>query len=154
MGSCNFIFFSFFISSVSGSNPAILAICHPRRHPVLPGGVNTRESSHSLSSGVHLAGKSEPLISLIWQERHFVWLKGNISVSLNQLYFRCWSEWWWVHSNMLLHRVSVLDPTPRHIQDTHGCCASWVFCQTSLRQDCDTGEPGLQWKRGHRAGCG
>lgn len=143
-------FFSSFISPVSGSNPAILAICHPRRHPVLSGGINTREPSHSLSSGrkIRISDISDLTC------RTICLAKGKYLSALKPafFFFRCWSECWWVHSRYCAGSVCWMShPDTSLVHPGHTQGASWVFCQMHLRQSCDTWEPGLQWKWGQQA---
>lgn len=84
---------------------------------------------------MHLAGKSESLIFLIWRARHFVWLKGNISVPLKQLYFQM-LEWMMMGAfrHVIVQALCAWCHTQTHpccIQDTHRG-DSWMFCQTRL----------------------
>lgn len=73
------------------------------------------------------------IMSLTWHARHFVWVTGNISVSLNWFCFRCLSALWWMHwfhSNVLfdmLFRGHVFHPVLRHILDAQRTQA-WVLC--------------------------
>lgn len=148
MGSCNFIFFLFYFAclwvkpcnscnlSSKKTSCRIWRYKHQRISP-FPRQCCTPGWKIRTSDISDLTSKT------------FCLAEGKYLSALKAALFRCWSEWWWVHSNMSLYGVFVLDP--RHTQDTHGCFASWVFCQTDLRQVCDTWEPGLQWKWGHWA---
>lgn len=129
-----------------------LQFLRPRRQPVLSGAVNTRDfpfPQQCCTPGWKF--RISDISDLTYKT--FCLAEGKYLSALKPaffFFFRLWSEWWWVHSNMLLYRLCVLNPTPRHIPGAPRG-VSWVLCHINLRQDCGTWEPGLPWKWGHQA---